>query len=60
MFFNATCTCGFEDVGMDLWTIGTDLEILHGMWLMGYIATHSKVKTILVQEGGGGGGGLAD
>ena len=53
MFFNATCTCGFEDVGMDLWTIGTDLEIFHGMWLMGYIATHSKVKTILVQEGGG-------
>ena len=29
LFFNATSTCGFGDVGMGLGMIGTDPEVLH-------------------------------
>ena len=37
MFFNATCTYGFEGVGMGLVMIGADPETLHGRWLMGWL-----------------------
>ena len=51
MIFNATCTCSFEDVAMGLGMIGTDPEILHGRWLMGWLLNYTGAR---------GGGWLID